>query len=54
MLVAVDHPGSPRPGVLPNTAMRFTGTPAGIYRRAPKLGEHTEEVLAQLNQEHPS
>jgi crotonobetainyl-CoA:carnitine CoA-transferase CaiB-like acyl-CoA transferase len=38
---------------LPNTAMRFSETPAGIYRRPPKLGEHNEEILAELNQEKP-
>jgi len=53
MLVAVEHPGMPRPGVLPNTAMRFSQTPAGIYRRPPKLGEHTEEILAELDKEQP-
>jgi crotonobetainyl-CoA:carnitine CoA-transferase CaiB-like acyl-CoA transferase len=45
MLVAVDHPGSERPVVYTNTPLRFSQTPTGIYRRAPKLGEHTEEVL---------
>jgi len=48
MLVAVDHPGSGRPGVLPNSPIRYTGTPVGIYRRAPKLGEHNAEVFAEL------
>ena len=45
MLVAVDHPGAERPVVFPNTPLRFTETPGGVYRRAPKLGEHTDEVL---------
>ncbi|MCY3851290.1 MAG: CoA transferase [Acidimicrobiaceae bacterium] len=45
MLVAVEHPGSERPVVLPNTPMRFSATPTGIYRRPPKLGEHQDEVL---------
>jgi crotonobetainyl-CoA:carnitine CoA-transferase CaiB-like acyl-CoA transferase len=49
MLVAVEHPGSPRPGVLPGSAIKFTATPAGIYRRPPRLGEHTEEVLGELD-----
>jgi crotonobetainyl-CoA:carnitine CoA-transferase CaiB-like acyl-CoA transferase len=49
MLVAVDHPGSGRPVVLPNSPIRYTGTPAGIYRRAPRLGEHTDEVFAELD-----
>jgi crotonobetainyl-CoA:carnitine CoA-transferase CaiB-like acyl-CoA transferase len=48
MLVAVDHPGAGRPVVFPDTPMRFTATPAGVYRRAPRLGEHTDEILAEL------
>jgi crotonobetainyl-CoA:carnitine CoA-transferase CaiB-like acyl-CoA transferase len=48
MLVAVDHPGAERPVVLPDTPLRFTATPGGVYRRAPRLGEHTDEVLAEL------
>jgi crotonobetainyl-CoA:carnitine CoA-transferase CaiB-like acyl-CoA transferase len=48
MLVAIEHPGSARPVVAPNTPLRFTATPGGVYRRAPKLGEHTDEVLAEL------
>jgi crotonobetainyl-CoA:carnitine CoA-transferase CaiB-like acyl-CoA transferase len=48
MLVAVDQPGGGRPVVVPNTPIRFTATPSGIYRRPPLLGEHTEEVLARL------
>ena len=35
MLVAVEHAGAERPVVFPDTPMRFTATPAGIYRRAP-------------------
>lgn len=48
MLVAVDHPGSSRPGVFPAPPIRYSTTPAAVYRRAPRLGEHTEEVLAEL------
>ena len=51
MLVAVEHPGAERPVVFPDTPMRFTATPAGIYRRAPRLGEHNEEVFAELDKE---
>lgn len=54
MLVAVDHPGSPRPVVLPNSPIHFSATPSGIYRRPPKLGEHNDEVFAELrSQENP-
>lgn len=54
MLVAVDHPGSPRPVVLPNSPIHFTATPSGIYRRPPKLGEHNEEVFAEIENEETS
>ncbi|WP_343386693.1 CoA transferase [Candidatus Amarobacter glycogenicus] len=54
MLVAVDHPGSDRPVVLPNSPIHFTATPSGIYRRPPKLGEHNAEVFAEIDrQENP-
>jgi crotonobetainyl-CoA:carnitine CoA-transferase CaiB-like acyl-CoA transferase len=52
MLVAVEHAGAERPVVFPDTPLRFTATPAGIYRRAPRLGEHTDEVFAELDKEH--
>jgi crotonobetainyl-CoA:carnitine CoA-transferase CaiB-like acyl-CoA transferase len=48
MLVAVEHPGNARPAVLPNNPIRFSATPSGIYRRAPKLGEHSSEILAAI------
>ncbi len=49
MLVAVDHPGSARPVLTPNTLIRFARIPTGAYRAAPRLGEHTEEVIAELD-----
>ena len=49
MLVAVDHPGCDRPMVFPNSPIHCTATPTGVHRRAPRLGEHTEEVLAELD-----
>jgi crotonobetainyl-CoA:carnitine CoA-transferase CaiB-like acyl-CoA transferase len=48
MLVAVEHAGAQRPVVFPNSPIHYTRTPAGIYRRAPKLGEHTTQVLAEV------
>ena len=47
MLVAVPQP-SGRPVVLTNTPMRFSATPAGIYRRPPMVDEHRAEILAEL------
>ena len=49
MLVAVEHPGSSRPAVLPGSPIKYTETPTGIYRRPPRLGEHNAEVLAELD-----
>lgn len=43
MLVAVDHPGSERQVVLPNSPVKFTATPTGIHRRPPILDEHAGE-----------
>ncbi len=31
-----------------NPSIKLTETPAGIYRRAPHLGEHTDEILSEL------
>ncbi len=47
MLVEVEQPGENRPVVLAGPAIKLTATPAGIYRRPPRLGEHTAEVLAE-------
>jgi len=47
MLVAVDQP-SGRPIVQVNTPMRFSETGTGIYRRAPILGEHNDEVFDEI------
>lgn len=49
MYVAVEHPGSERPVITPNTPLRFTETPAGVYRCAPRHGEHTTEVVDELS-----
>ncbi len=48
MLVAVDQP-SGRPIVQVASPIKMTSTPTGIHRRAPRLGEHTDEVLSEIN-----
>lgn len=48
MLVEVEQPGSAQPVTLAGTAIKLTQTPGGVYRRGPLLGEHTDEVLAEI------
>ena len=48
MLVEIEQPGCPSPAVFAGPALHFTETPIGIYRRPPKLGEHNEEVRADI------
>ncbi len=47
MLVEVEQPGNNRPITLAGSPIKLTGTPSGIYRRPPKIGEHGEEILAE-------
>jgi crotonobetainyl-CoA:carnitine CoA-transferase CaiB-like acyl-CoA transferase len=47
MLVEVEQPGRNRPITLAGPAIKLTHTPSGIYRRPPKIGEHSLEVLAE-------
>ena len=46
MLVEVEQPGTNPPLVIAGCPIKLTGTPSGIYARAPRLGAHTEQVLA--------
>jgi len=48
MLVAVEHPHH-RPTVQLNCPIKFSEDPAGIYRRPPRLGEHNDEVRAEID-----
>jgi len=50
MLVAVEHTGSARPVITPNTPLRFSETPSGIWRGAPMVDENRDEILAELNE----
>jgi crotonobetainyl-CoA:carnitine CoA-transferase CaiB-like acyl-CoA transferase len=43
-----DYPGLPRPAPVPDLPLRFSANTAGITRRPPLLGEHTDEVLREL------
>src|SRR5690606_41494743 len=47
MVAEVDHPTAGRVKVLA-PAVKMHGTPAGVFRAAPTLGQHTDEILAEL------
>jgi crotonobetainyl-CoA:carnitine CoA-transferase CaiB-like acyl-CoA transferase len=47
MVVEVDHPAAGRHRTL-GTPIKLSDTPGSIRRPAPMLGEHTEEILAEL------
>jgi crotonobetainyl-CoA:carnitine CoA-transferase CaiB-like acyl-CoA transferase len=46
LVVETDHPAAGRLRQA-RAAARFSGTPADIRRGAPRLGEHTEEILSE-------
>jgi crotonobetainyl-CoA:carnitine CoA-transferase CaiB-like acyl-CoA transferase len=48
LLSPVDYPGLPRPAPVADTPVRLSDTPGGVRRRAPTLGEHTDEVLGEI------
>jgi len=43
-----DFPGLPRPAAVPNLPVELSVSGGGITRRPPLLGEHTEQLLAEL------
>ncbi len=48
MLVEIEQPGANPPLTIAGCPIKFTNTQSGIYRRPPLLGEHTNEVLAEI------
>jgi len=48
LLKYMEYPGAPKPVPMADTAVRLSVTPGGVRHRAPMLGEHTDEVLAEL------
>jgi crotonobetainyl-CoA:carnitine CoA-transferase CaiB-like acyl-CoA transferase len=44
----VDYPGLSRPAPLSKTPIRLSETPGEIRHRAPVLGEHTDQIMAEL------
>jgi formyl-CoA transferase len=48
MLAQVEAPGAAEALTVAGTPVRMTGTPGGVRRRAPLMGEDTDEVLAEF------
>src|SRR6267378_7418998 len=48
LLRDTEYPGLPRPAPLAPTPVDLSETPGRFRRRAPTLGEHTDEILAEL------
>ena len=48
MLASIDLPGNQRPVQIAAPAIKFTASPAGVYRRPPLLDEHRAEILAEI------
>jgi crotonobetainyl-CoA:carnitine CoA-transferase CaiB-like acyl-CoA transferase len=44
----LDYPGLPRPAPVIQTPFNLSATPGTIRSRAPTLGEHTDELMAEL------
>ncbi len=47
-LQGVSFPGLPRPAPVADLPVKFSSLPAGIRQAPPRLGEHTEAILAEL------
>jgi crotonobetainyl-CoA:carnitine CoA-transferase CaiB-like acyl-CoA transferase len=48
MVVEIEHPGVDEKLAIAGVPVRLSVTPGGVRRRAPLLGEHTEEVMRSL------
>ena len=48
MLVEIEPPGDNGSMMVVGTPIKLTETPAGVYRRPPRLGEHTAEILDEI------
>ena len=53
MVVALEHPAA-GPVETIGLPVKFSATPGRVSRPAPRLGEHTAEVLAELTEEDPT
>jgi crotonobetainyl-CoA:carnitine CoA-transferase CaiB-like acyl-CoA transferase len=44
----LDYPGMPKPAPVVETQFNLSASPGAVERRAPQLGEHTDEVMESL------
>jgi crotonobetainyl-CoA:carnitine CoA-transferase CaiB-like acyl-CoA transferase len=54
MVVELDHTGLDQKLAVAGVPIRLSDTPGQIWRRAPLLGEHTDEVLRSCGLSAPS
>jgi crotonobetainyl-CoA:carnitine CoA-transferase CaiB-like acyl-CoA transferase len=47
MRISIEQPGT-EPVIVPGVPVKLSQTPGRVARRAPRLGEHTEAILAEL------
>ena len=52
MITTFDLPGENPPVSIVATPFKYTRTPAGFYRRPPKLGEHQDEIIEEFGIKH--
>ncbi len=48
LLQETPYPGTPEPAPIMQTPVELSDTPGKIRRRAPTLGEHTDEIMGEL------
>jgi len=48
MLTPMEYPGAPAPVPLSLSAIGMSENPVELYRRAPTIGEHTDEIMSEL------
>ncbi|MDO9475834.1 MAG: CoA transferase [Pseudohongiella sp.] len=48
MFKLLSYPGAAKPAPVMQTPFSLSGNPTGIHRRAPTLGEHTQQLMLEL------
>jgi crotonobetainyl-CoA:carnitine CoA-transferase CaiB-like acyl-CoA transferase len=48
MVAEINCPPIPETMRVAGVPVKFTETPGGVYRQAPRQGEHTDEVLLSI------